>query len=114
MITASIGYMMHKIRIEVVNESVPQLQGDYKRGYDRLSAGFTLGEFLGYMYMGKHRLVNFYAGIECYQGWTSNQREYNFDEMKYASEKRFDLLFGPKVAWVIPLNRRVSKGYYFY
>jgi hypothetical protein len=114
LLMASVGYMLHKIRIEVVNESVPQLKGDYKRGYDRLTAGFTVGESVGYMYIGKHRLINFYAGVECYQGWTRNLRDYYFDEMAYAHERRFEILVGPKVAWIIPLNKRVSEGYYYY
>ncbi len=108
------GFMSHKIRIEVENESVPQLKGDYKLGYDRLAAGFHLNQFIGYMYFGKSKLANFYGGIEIVEGFNKDQREYNFDTMEYTSGSRFDMLIGIKVGWIIPLSKRTPKEFYYY
>ena len=113
-ITVSPGYMMHKIRIEVENNSAPQLNGDYKRGYDRLCTGFALSESVGYMFFGNSRLFNFYAAFEIFEAWTTNYRKYYFDLQQYAHEKRFDVVFGPKIGWIIPLRKRMPKEYYYY
>jgi hypothetical protein len=113
-ITVSPGFMMHKIRIEVKDENTPQLKDDYKLGYDRLCSGFYLSQSVGYMFFGNSRLFNFYVAFEVFEAWTSNYRQYNFDEQAPADEKRFDLLCGPKVGWIIPLRKRMPKEYYFY
>ncbi|MBN3035428.1 MAG: hypothetical protein JW861_07555 [Bacteroidales bacterium] len=109
------GYLQHKIRIEVVNNSVPQLQGDYKRGYDRLTGGFTLSQMLGYKYLGARRLVNFFAAIEGVVAWTRPLRDVNFDTMKPDQpQKRMDLLWGIKAGWIIPIYTRMPEKYYFH
>lgn len=112
--TLGFGYMQHKIRFDVENNTAPQLKGDYARGYDRLSGGFAAKQFIGYLYMGNTRVINFYAGIEIVEGWTKALREYNFDEMKYTGDKtRFDLLIGVKVGWFIPIHGRAPEEYYY-
>ncbi|MBE9481011.1 MAG: hypothetical protein IMY69_04870 [Bacteroidetes bacterium] len=113
-ITASIGYLQHKIRIDVENNTIPQLDGDYKRGYDRYSNGIAFSEFIGYMYLGNNRLISFFAGFEFIQGFTENRRDFNFDEMKKDDSKHFDLLSGIKVGWIIPLYGRTSQKYYYH
>ena len=41
---------------------VPQLEGEYLKGYDRLTGGFTTKEFIGYQYLKQDSKINFYAG----------------------------------------------------
>jgi len=41
------GFMQHKIRIENPGNTVPQLKGDYKKGYDKLTNGPALSQFIG-------------------------------------------------------------------
>jgi len=113
--TLGIGYISHKIRIEVQNQSAPQLKGDYKRGYDRLSGGLMLNQAIGFMYFGKSRLLNFTFSVEAIEGWSNAKREYYFDLMSPPpKEKQFDFLIGPKIAWMIPLRQRGPKEYYYY
>ena len=107
------GFLQHKIRIENPGNTVPQIAGDYAKGYDRLTNGFAITEFVGYMHMGSNRLVSFYIGIECVQAWTQNRRSYNFDQMKRDTDKRFDALYGIKLGWILPLYKRVPDKYYF-
>ncbi|MDZ7743336.1 MAG: hypothetical protein U5Q03_16760 [Bacteroidota bacterium] len=111
--TLGFGYMQHKIRFDVENNTVPQLNGDYKRGYDRLRGGFAAKQFIGYLYMGNTRVINFYAGIEIVEGWTKDLRDYSFDEMKYNSGTSFDLLIGVKVGWFIPIHGRAPEKFYY-
>jgi hypothetical protein len=114
-ITAGLGYMSSKIRIEVENQSAPQLKGDYKRGYDRLSGGLMLSQSVGFMYFGKSRLLNFTLSVEAVEGFVKPYREYYFDLMAAAPEGRqFDFLIGPKIAWMIPLRQRGVKEFYYY
>ena len=111
---ATFGYMQHKVRIEVENNSAPQLLGDYKRGYDRLTGGFALSEAVGYQIMGNTRLFNFFVGVECFQGWTRGKRDYLFDLQRPPEERRFELLIGPRISWFIPIYQRVPEEYYYY
>jgi len=112
--TAGFGYITHKIRIEVENSSAPQLKGDYKRGYDRLSGGLMLNQSIGFMYFGQSRLLNFTLSIEAFEGWTKGYRDYYFDTMAPPEGKKFDFLIGPKIAWMIPLRQRTLKEFYYY
>ena len=113
-IYTTFGYMQHKIRFEVENNSAPQLRGDYKRGYDRLSGGFSISEAIGYQIMGNTRLLNFFFGLECYQAWTKGMREYLFDLQAPPEGNRFDLLIGPRITWFIPIYERAPAEYYYY
>lgn len=114
-ISAGIGYIMHKIRIEVENNGAPQLKGDYKRGYDRLTGGLMLNQSVGFMYFGDNKLMNFTFSVEIFEAWVKPYRDYYFDLMAPPPESRqFDLLIGPKIAWMIPLRQRNVNKYYYY
>ena len=114
-ITAGLGYINHKIRIEVENQNTPQLKGDYKRGYDRLSGGLMLSQSVGFMYFGKSRLLNFTLSVEAFEGFVKPYRDYYFDLMAPPpQEKQFDFLIGPKISWMIPLRQRGVKEFYYY
>src|SRR5690606_33297929 len=52
MLKVGAGYMRHKIRIQTQENEVPNLEGDYLEGYDRLSAGPALLFFVGYQHFG--------------------------------------------------------------
>ncbi|MFH1319970.1 MAG: hypothetical protein ABII90_04865 [Bacteroidota bacterium] len=110
-IIGSAGLLQHKIRIET---HAPQLNDDYKKGYDRLTNGFALSEFIGYLYMGNKRMINLFIGFEFTQAWTQNRRSYNFEAMEKDETKRFDILSGIKIGWVIPFYKRVPDEYYYY
>jgi hypothetical protein len=112
---AGVGYMQHWIRIQVQEqESVPWMDDDYAKGYDRLSSGLTINEFIGYLFLGNTRIFNFYAGFEFVQAWTKNRRDVNFDTGEKDDKLRFDILTGFKIGWVIPLYKRTPSDYYFY
>ncbi len=108
------GYLQHKIRIEVKDNNAAQLRGDYKKGYDRLTDGFQVNEFVGYMHVGETRMANFFIGIEFVQAWTENRRSMNFDLMRRDDSKRLDMLTGIKVGWIFPLRKSMPKDFYYY
>ena len=47
MITAGVGFLVHRMKIDNQHKTAPQIVDDYARGYDRLTAGFSLNEFIG-------------------------------------------------------------------
>lgn len=108
------GLLQHKIRIENDGNNAPQILGDYKKGYDKMSYGFSASEFIGYINFSKSQLLNFYIGIELYQGWTKGGRSYDFTLMKKDTQKRFDLLYSIKAGWIIPIYKRIPDKYYYY
>ncbi|HNP48057.1 MAG TPA: hypothetical protein PKL85_04425 [Bacteroidia bacterium] len=111
--TVGAGILQHKIRFETKGGSYPSIEGDYAKGYDRLTNGLSVTEFLGYINFGNKRLVNFYGGLEFTQAFTQSRRDFDFDLQKKDTRKRIDLLFGFRVAWIIPIYKRAPRAYYF-
>lgn len=109
------GYFGHKIRINDYDHQIPQLLDDYVKGYDHRSSGFAMNEFIGYLFIQKNRLLNFYGGIEFYQMWTKPNRNYIFYEGPTADLKyKFSGLIGLKIGWNIPLYEKKSVTTFYY
>lgn len=112
-VMGSVGLLQHSIRIEVDNNSAPQLFGDYAKGYDRLSNGLAISQFIGYMHLSDRQLTNFFAGFEFIQGWTKSLRDYNFDTMSIDKSQKFDTFWGFKIGWIFPIYQRAPETYYY-
>ncbi|MCB0762064.1 MAG: hypothetical protein KDC12_11125 [Flavobacteriales bacterium] len=114
MIRGGIGFMQHKIRLEHQLNYITQLEGEYLKGYDRLTNGLALTQFVGYLYSGNSRLVNFYVGLEATEAFTRGRRELYFDTLQVDDQPRFDMLLGVRVAWVLHIYRRAPELFYTY
>lgn len=101
------GFLQHKINY-FLSESgtVPQITGDYAKGYDRLSNGFCVAEYIGYHYMSTNRLINFNIGLEMVQGFTANRRGFDYGKATTVSGNHFDLMFNLKFSWILPFYKR--------
>lgn len=110
-----VGYLSHKIRIETNNNVIPLLEKDYRKGYDRLTTGVNLNQFIGYLFMSGNNFLNFYAGFYMQEGFTKNRRTLFWDQPNepVSTKTRFDLLYGFKVGWLIPIYKRAPKSFYF-
>ena len=98
------GFLQHKIRLQDDPQAtVALVSGDYKKGYDRLSNGLALTQFLGYQGLSKNRRINFMAGFEFTQAFTQSRRSFNYDTRSVEKDKRLDLLFGFRIGWTLPL-----------
>lgn len=106
------GFIQHKIRYEHQVNEISQLEGDYLKGYDRLTNGLMLSQFVGYHYMSNNRLSNFYVGFELMEGLTRGRRDINFDTGLRDEKDRFDMLYGLRLAWIIPIYKRAPQVYY--
>lgn len=108
------GYMRHKIRIESQNDVVPALEGEYLKGYDRLTAGPAAMAFVGYQHFGNNRYINFLFGFEMNLGFTRSLRPFNFDSGRADDGLRFDGLNGLRFGWTLPLYRARDDRQFFY
>lgn len=113
-ITLKGGFMQHKIRIEDKQNVIPQLRGEYAKGYDRLCTGFFLSQFIGYQHFGRKRGVNYFLGVDVSQGFTYERRPYFFDTRQFSQdEPRLDILLGFRLGFIIPFNRKEGLGQYY-
>lgn len=102
-INAGLGMLWHRIDIQASTAKVPQITGDYEKGYDRLTGGLALNQFIGYQFLDPKKQVNFRIGFSATQAFTKSMRSYDFDIMGYRDGKRLDLLTGFKAGLIIPV-----------
>ena len=103
------GFMEHKIYYYWVGDAPPQLSGNYINGYDRLTYGPAISQALGYHYMSNNARINFDFDFEAIEGFTYNQRPYDFDLMRQETKRRTDVLLGFKFAWIFPIYGKNSR-----
>jgi len=108
-----VGTLHHKISIKYQGDDLPQLNDNYKEGYDRMSFGVAVNGFLGYLFMSKNRLLNFYGGFDYTQGWTKSLRKYNYDTQAPDNKTYKDILYGFRVGWILRLNKRSTQEFYY-
>lgn len=97
------GYQQHWVRIEVLGAEVYGLSDEYKRGYDRMTSGPAIRQYIGYRHLDKNRLLNFFGGFDLMQAFTKNRRGFNFDTGQADTSNRIDMLVGFRVGLTIPL-----------
>ncbi len=102
-VTIGAGLLQHKIRLQDDLQTVNLLKGDYRKGFDRLSNGLAFHQFIGYELFSNNRLLNFLIGVECYEAFTKSRRSYDYGSMSVDTKERFDILFGVKAGWILPL-----------
>jgi hypothetical protein len=109
-----VNLMQHWIRLQDDYNTVAQFNDPYKKGYDRLTNGFALSEFIGYQYLSKNRRINLYGGLEFVQAWTKSRREYDFATQSQMLESRLDLLNGFKLGLILPIYIESQPDEIFY
>ena len=113
MMLASFGFMQYKINLFDKDNSFPQLRGDYKKGYDRLTNGLFIEDFIGYQYLAKNKLINFYAGLNAVYGFTQGRRDYLYDLNRSDAGNRSDIMLGFKFGWVLPIYKKNAEETYY-
>lgn len=108
------GYFWNKIKIENTDNRVPILTNDFIKGYDQLSAGFSLHQSLGYLHLSDKKLLNFSISFEVMEAFTSNQRKYSYKDMKVVDENYLDILYGVRFSWILPLYKKLENKYHYY
>jgi hypothetical protein len=113
MMLGSVGFMQYKINIFDRDNSFPQLRDEYKKGYDRLTNGIYIEDFIGYAYYAKNKLINFYAGLNAVWGFTEGRRNYLYDLNRSDAGARKDIMLGFKVGWVLPIYKKKTEDTYY-
>lgn len=113
--TLGVGLLQHKVRIQDDPErTVAALSGDYRAGYDRLTNGLALRQFIGYQYLSNNQRINFRVGVEFTQGFTQSRRSFDFDTRITDDKMRRDLILGFKLGWTLPFYLEATKETIFY
>lgn len=105
LLQGGIGVLQHYIHIINPDNSVLSLTEDYRKGYDKLTLGFSLYQFIGYQHLNKRNLLCFYGGIEFSETFSKRQRQYDFILMDKDNKNYFDAFIGFKIGWIIPLYK---------
>jgi hypothetical protein len=111
---ASVGLLSHFIRVQDDSNSLPQVSGDYGKGYDRLTRGPSLKQRIGYNYVNKARKVFLSIALEITEAFTSGQRPLNFDTGTADNSSRLDILYGLNVKYTLPLRSYAPAGEIYY
>lgn len=109
----TLGFIQHKINIFERDNSIPQIRGDYRKGYDRLTNGLLLEQYIGYTYFANDGLLNFHIGLDIAAGFTKGRRDYLYDVMRPDNQQRIDLLVGVRAGIYVPIFKRKSEEFYF-
>jgi hypothetical protein len=114
-VNMGVGFLAHKVRVETQDHVVPQLELDYRKGYDRLTQGVNVSQFVGYAFMANEGFVNFYAGLYAQEGFTYNMRDIFYDQPNtpVSKDMMIDIQYGIRVGWLIPIYKRQPKDFYF-
>lgn len=111
-----LGYLDHKIFIDVNNKNVPQLTKEIRTGYDRFTSGIAFSQYVGLIKLEKKKYLNLAFGIEATEAITKNRRPFDFAKGKTIDKARFDFLIGFKLNWYIPVfvGESSKQEYYYY
>ncbi len=113
MVNIGLGYIQHKINLYDAEQKVAAIKGTLKYGYDRLSNGISINQFIGYLFIGENRLLNFYFGFEATQGFTKSVRKLNYDTGLADTKQRLDGLYGLRFGWILPLYKKKPNDFYY-
>lgn len=110
---AGLGFLQHRVKIRELNDMFAPIQGEYAKGYDRMTYGLLITESLYYRYFSNNRLVNFLIGVDLNQGLTRGRRSYQFDLKQPYDQPRSDLSYTIRVGWTFPIYKRAPKEFYY-
>jgi hypothetical protein len=109
------GFLVHKMDVMAPPATVPQLNGEYAKGYDRLTGGWATKQFVGYQHLAPNRRANFIIGFDFIQAYTSSLRNYNFDTREVDDKKRLDLVSSFKIGITLPIyTKKAGEEEYFF
>ncbi len=113
LIQSGAGFVQHKISIIDEDKTIGQVRGDYRKGYDRLTNGWYLEQFVGWNMFDRKGLINFHIGLDLLAGFTAGRRDFLYDVMRKDDASRVDLLFGIRGGLYIPIFNKKSEEVYF-
>ena len=114
MVKFGVGFTMSKIHVRAPNVQVPQIQGEYQKGYDRMHSGLALRQQINYMNSGNKRTINFIVGFEFIEGFTTSQRQFNYDTRTADLTQKLDIYIGVHLTWFLPVYDKNQQKFFYY
>ena len=113
--SGGLGFLQHQIFIDTKSQNVPQLDEDYKKGYDRLTNGVSTKWEASYKYYSPNGKFQMYTGMNMTLAYTKNRRPYLFDTMEHTPDKgSWDNLLGINMGIIIPIHRKNEEEFHYY
>lgn len=109
-----LGLLTHYIIFNDESASTVQLLGKYGKGYDRLTRGYNISQFIGYKFKNRDGRLNVFAGLQFLEANTKSLRPIDFDTGEYGGKGRLDILIGFRVGATFILWKGAEKGEIFY
>lgn len=106
LLMVGVGSVHHRVHFENTENRITQLEQPYLSGYDRLTWGVAVREFVGYWHMSDNGLVNWFGGVEWWQGQTWPQRPMNFDTQQVEVGPRRDAFVSVQAGWIFHIYKR--------
>lgn len=97
------GFMQHYVKMQFDAGRTPQLEGEYTKGYDRLTNGLQLVQHFRWHYLNPET-ISLFAGLDVSQGFTKNRRSWNFSDYGPDNSLHFDFYTGISAGIIIPLS----------
>ena len=114
-LSGGLGFLQHQIFIDTKNQNIPQLDEEYKKGYDRLTNGVSTKWEASYKYYSKNGKFQMYGGVNMTIAYTQNRRTYLFDKMEYTPNTgNWDNLLGINMGIIIPIHRKNEEEFHYY
>jgi hypothetical protein len=113
MVKLGAGYIQNWIYMRMPNVLVPQIQGEYAKGYDRMHSGLALRQQINYMHSSSKRTVNFIVGFELIEGFTKSAREFNYDTNMPDLDQKLDLYLGLHFTWFLPIYSKNEQKFFY-
>jgi len=109
----SVGYIQYHLDIQAPSDWTPQISGNYLQGYEHLTAGACLTEFVGYQYISKKSFLAFFGGFEFTEAMAKSL-QYDFETNSKNPNYKFTMLSGIRVGWILPILQDNTKAPKFY
>lgn len=114
MVMGSAGFLEYKTFVRQEENNIPVVTDEYAKMFDYLTNGFALNQFIGYLHLDDEQPLNFYVGLDFHQAWTSCRRDWLYNLQGPENIARHDFLFGIRLGWIFPVNKKTTGTYYYY
>jgi hypothetical protein len=113
-LAGGVGILQHMLNFNDDTQSFEIINGEYSKGYDRLTRGMAVKGYLGYALYSKDKKFNMNIGIEYTLGFTKAVREINFDSGLSDTKNRKDHLIGLKAEILLPFFKTTKEEIIYY
>ena len=108
------GYINQKIQIDTKNENIPQLNEEYKKGYDSANDGIFGKLSINYKYYSKKGGIQISTGLFNSFARTKRLNSYLFNENNNDDSFHFGSAFGFNFGLIIPVSKINQEEFHYY